>query len=404
MKHYLMVCLVLSGLTVLSSCKNDDDSSIEEPTIEEPNPETEITDLETVFDGRIDLNNLPNYANQSIPDYINKDNTAGNPITDIGATLGRVLFYDKKLSVDNTISCASCHQQEFAFGDPAVASLGVDGTTGRHAMRLINSRFGTETNFFWDERASTLEQQTTMPIQDHVEMGFSGQNGDPNIDDLIEKLSTQDYYKTLFEAAFGDPAITETRMQYAMAQFIRSIQSFDSKYDQGRAMVNNNNQAFPNFTQQENMGKNLFTAPSQFQGNTGNRIGGGLGCQGCHRAPEFDIDPNSLNNGVIETLNSADNSTDLVNTRSPSLRDIFDNNGEINGPLMHTGSFMTFEEVLDHYNDIQAAGNNNLDPRLARGGGQNLNMTDDEKDAIIAFIKTLSGSDIYTNEKWSDPF
>ncbi len=399
MKHYLIICLVLSGLTLLSSCKNDDDSSIEEP-----NPETEITDLETVFDGRIDLNNLPNYANQSIPDYINKDNTAGNPITDIGATLGRVLFYDKKLSVDNTISCASCHQQEFAFGDPAVASLGVDGTTGRHAMRLVNSRFGTETSFFWDERASTLEQQTTMPIQDHVEMGFSGQNGDPDINDLIEKLSTQDYYKTLFEAAFGDPAITETRMQYAMAQFIRSIQSFDSKYDQGRAMVNNNNQAFPNFTQQENMGKNLFTAPSQFQGNTGNRIGGGLGCQGCHRAPEFDIDPNSLNNGVIETLNSADNSTDLVNTRSPSLRDIFDNNGEINGPLMHTGSFMTFEEVLDHYNDIQAASNNNLDPRLARGGGQNLNMTDDEKDAIIAFIKTLSGSDIYTNEKWSDPF
>lgn len=100
------------------------------------------------FGTKIDLNNLQNYANQPIPAYITKNNVGGNPISDKGATLGRVLFYDKKLSSNNTVSCATCHQQANAFSDVAVASQGVNGTTGRHAMRLINTRFANETNFF----------------------------------------------------------------------------------------------------------------------------------------------------------------------------------------------------------------------------------------------------------------
>jgi hypothetical protein len=99
--------------------------------------------------GVLDLNNLANYANQQVPPYIAKDNTpANNPLTDAGATLGRVLFYDKKLSVDNTIACASCHLQQHAFGDPAQASSGVNGTTGRHSMRLINARLHSGNNGF----------------------------------------------------------------------------------------------------------------------------------------------------------------------------------------------------------------------------------------------------------------
>ena len=109
--------------------------------------------------------------------YIDDDNSGGNAITNSSVLLGRVLFYDKNLSVDNTISCASCHQQVNGFGDDARLSQGVDGMTGRHSMRLINARFGNERRFFWDERANSLEQQTTMPIQDHIEMGFSGQGG-----------------------------------------------------------------------------------------------------------------------------------------------------------------------------------------------------------------------------------
>src|SRR5687767_11515430 len=140
-------------------------------------------------DGVIDLSSLSDYANQPIPAYITRNNTPGNnAISNIGATLGRVLFYDKRLSRNNTISCASCHQQARGFSDLATASLGVNGTTGRHGMRLINARFAAEPRFFWDERATSLENQSTQPIQNHVEMGFSGTNGDPNFADLVIKL------------------------------------------------------------------------------------------------------------------------------------------------------------------------------------------------------------------------
>ena len=206
-----------------------------------------------VFGTKIDPSNLPNYASQTIPNYIRKDNTGANPITNEKAILGRVLFYDKSLSIDNTVSCASCHQQAFGFSDPTLASQGVQGgQTTRHSMRLINTRFAIESKFFWDERAATLEAQVTTPIQDHAEMGFSGQNGRPNLAALLTKLSGIAYYQELFTLAYGSSAVTEPRLQQALAAFIRSIQSFDSKYDLGRAQVNNDGAPFPKFTAQEN--------------------------------------------------------------------------------------------------------------------------------------------------------
>ena len=356
-----------------------------------------------LISGTIDITNLFNYANQPIPNYINlndKDNTPNNnAITDAGATLGRVLFYDKNLSANNTIACASCHQQAFAFSDPATLSVGLNGElTGRHSMRLVNTRFAEEVRFFWDERATSLEDQSTQPIQDHVEMGFSGADGDPSLNDLITKLSAIDYYQELFPLAFGDNTITEDRLQRALSQFIRSIQSFDSKYDEGRARVNNNNAPFPNFTAQENLGKTLFsTNPNQ----------NGAGCQACHNAPTFDIDSNSRNNGVVGVAGDP-NAIDVTNTRAPSLRDLVNPEGELNGPLMHDGSLTSLMEVINHYNQIvPVPGNNNLDNRLrgGRGGqGQNLQLTQDEKAALEAFLRTLTGKAIYTDERWSDPF
>lgn len=349
--------------------------------------------------GTIDLDNLFDYAGQTHPNYINKDNTpTGNSIDNKIATLGRVLFYDKNLSNNNTIACASCHQQAFAFGDPATTSIGLNGgQTGRHSMRLINSRFSDEVNFFWDERAVSLEDQTTKPIQDHVEMGFSGTNGDPDFNDLINKLTGIDYYQTLFEFAYGDTTINEDRIQKALAQFIRSIQSFDSKFDVGRSMAPNNGQDFTNFTAQENLGKLLFLNPPN---------AGGAGCAGCHRPPEFDIDPNSLNNGIISVAGSTTD-IDLTNTRSPSLRDVVNPDGSLNGPLMHDGGLTTIMAVIDHYNAIpNDPANTNLDNRLnpPGPGTQSLNLTTDEKEALEAFLKTLTGTDVYTNEIWSDPF
>ena len=347
---------------------------------------------------------LDNYAAQGKPAYVNKDNTAANSITDKTATLGRVLFYDKNLSFNNTVSCASCHKQEFAFGDTATASLGVEnGRTIRHSMRLINARYAQEAKFFWDERAANLEAQVTIPIQDHLEMGFSGQTGRGNMSSLLTKLNGLGYYKELFTMAFGDGNITEARMQTALAQFIRSIQSFDSKYDVGRAQAPNDGAPFPNFTAQENAGKNLFLAPPIFNAAS-ERIGGGFGCQGCHRAPEFDIDPNSRNNGFIGVIGSAQ--TDLNNTRSPSLRDILNAAGVANSPFMHTAVPMNIRQVLAHYNSIaNPARNTNLDPRLRPNNiGQNLQMTPDEINAMVAFLRTLTGKDVYTNKKWGNPF
>lgn len=344
----------------------------------------------------IDLANLYPYSTQAIPAYITKNNTPGNnAITDRGATLGRVLFYDKQLSLNNQTACASCHLQAFGFSDTAVQSRGFDnGLTGRHSMRLVNARFGTSPRFFWDERALSLEAQSTQPIQDHLEMGYSGTNGQPGIDSLLRKLAALPRYQTLFPFVFGDAQITEARLQLALAQFVRSIQSFDSKYDIGRAQVNNDAAPFPNFTADENAGKALYLAPPP---------AGGAGCQGCHRAPEFDIDPNTLNNGIIMRAGGV-MGPDLTNTRAPSLRNLFNPAGQLNGPMMHNGQFTTIEQVINHYNQVMVQPvNTNIDPRLTGPGG-NLQLTVTERAQLAAFLRTLTGNDVFTNPRWSDPF
>ena len=354
--------------------------------------------------GVLDLTSLHEYANQDRPAHIQKDNTPGNNrISNIGATLGRVLFYDPRLSVDGTISCSSCHQQEHGFGDPDIASQGVGGATGRHSMRLINARFGRERNFFWDERVETLEDQVTMPIQDHVEMGFSGTEGDPDFSYLVDRLEAIELYRVLFTGLYGDGEITEARVQGALAQFVRSIQSFDSKYDEGLTRVNNPNAPFQNFTAEENDGKRIFMSPP-------NAPGGGAGCNACHQAPEFDIDPNSGHNGVTGTLAGG---LDFTVTRSPSLRDVVSADGTPHGGFMHNASLSSLLDVVNHYNAIPAV-TTGLDRRLAGPpprpgvtqpmGGQRLNLNQAQKEALVTFLGTLTGTSVYTDEKWSSPF
>jgi cytochrome c peroxidase len=391
-KGGFIVFLIAAGLSLMEGCSKDDTGG------------SSFDAIRTTFGSNIDPNDLLNYDDQSVPAYITKDNTGGNVIVNAKATLGRVLFYDKKLSINNTVSCGSCHKQQFAFSDTALTSSGVEGgVTVRHAMRLVNGRFADEVRFFWNERAATLEAQTTMPIQDHAEMGYSGENGRPGLADLITKLENTDYYRELFGFVYGDVNITESRMQECLAQFVRSIQSFDSKYDAGRVTAANDAQPFANFTAIENQGKNLFLAPPQFD-LTGSRIAGGLGCGGCHRAPEFDIDPQSRNNGIIGIINAP--GIDVGNTRAPSLRDLVNENGLPNGPMMHTGVIKTLQAAIGHYGTINAApGNNNLDPRLLpSGSGQRLNLNATEVNAVIAFLKTLTGTAVYTDKRWSDPF
>ncbi len=397
--YWTLLCTLPVAFS-LHGCSKDCEGADCEEEIEKPMPtQIEGNAIRATFAGKIDPDHLPNYANQPVPSYITRDNGRENPITDQGATLGRVLFYDKHLSIDNTISCASCHQQQFAFSDTALVSRGVQGgVTERHSMRLINARFGEEKKFFWDERAPTLEEQTTMPIQDHHELGFSGESGRPDLQDLIAKLEAIDYYTELFTMVYGDPKITESRMQIALAQFVRSIQSFDSKYDEGY------DQDFANFTDSEMRGLQLFSADPNISG--GVRIGRGVGCFNCHRPPTFDINPGSGNNGVISVANKP-GEIDLDNTRAPTLRDLANPQGELNGPLMHDGSVSTFSQLINRVSLIEVSESNPRIDDLFKMAGTprvNLNMTKSESDDLIAFLKTLSGKNVYTDERWSDPF
>lgn len=392
----LIIASIVSVVIFLVACSKTDSAANATGT-------TLYTAIATAFSAQIDLNNLANYAAQTKPAYITKDNTGNNPITNAKATLGRVLFYDKNLSIDNTISCSSCHKQAFAFSDTALISAGVaGGKTDRHSMRLVNERFATEAKFFWDERATSLENQTTQPIANHDEMGFSGQTGRANIAALLTKLQGIGYYNELFKFTYGDVAVTEPRLQECLAQFVRSIQSFDAKYDVGRAQVNNDRATFPNFTTQENDGKDLFMTPPVFDGNS-SRIGGGLGCNACHNAPEFDIDPNTRNNGVIALVVGA--GQDITVTRAPSLRDLVNNKGDLNTRLMHSGGIRDLATAVSHYGGF-INDNRNLDNRLKPNGVnvQRLNLQPAEIAAVVAFLKTLAGTNVYTDKKWSSPF
>ncbi|MGK0316290.1 MAG: cytochrome c peroxidase [Saprospiraceae bacterium] len=362
-----------------------------------------------LISGTIDLDDLFNYSDSSIPDGIDSGIDSApfdNLMDDKIATLGRVLFYDKKLSSDNSVSCASCHKQELAFGVEELQGTGVNGLSLRRPMRLLNLRI-LETPFerlFWDSRAGSLEELAAQPIKDHIEMGYSGFGDGPDFNDLILQLEGVDYYDELFIFAFGDNAITEVKISKALAQFVRSIESYDSRFDAGFELIDgtpsngNIELDFPNFSPEENSGKILFISEAIKDVN-GARVGGGVGCFHCHSVPSFTYSSESGNNGVILEI---DGSEVLGITKAPSLRDVFGPSGSLNGPLFHNGQASTFNELLNHYNNVSSA-NDMLDLRLEPNGIP-LNLTSDERLQLEAFIKTLTGIDIYTNKKWSNPF
>lgn len=186
------------------------------------------------------------YASPDLPEHLKTAAAVGsdnppvdNPVTDAGATLGRVLFYDRNLSTNRAVSCASCHRQRDGFADPRPLSVGfAGGRTGRNSMGVSNARFYHPGTFFWDQRAATLEEQVLKPIQDSVEMGM-------DLHSLTNRLQKYEFYETLFTAAFGDSQVTSDRIAKALAQFIRSMLSFRSRFDEG--MV----QDFANFTDRE---------------------------------------------------------------------------------------------------------------------------------------------------------
>ena len=334
-----------------------------------------------------------NYENPNLPDFFNSrqilvsDNTpTSNPISNWGATLGRALFYDKRLSINNTISCGSCHKQNIGFSDDARFSKGFNQEeTSRHSMGLVNSRYYFRGSFFWDERAKTLEEQVLQPIKDHIEMGMT-------IDLVISRLNETNYYSQLFELAFGNKKIDSVQISKALSQFVRSLVSYRSKYDEGRKFSSSATQPFYNFTESENRGKSIFM-------NSGE-----LSCSGCHITDLF-IGDNPRNNGMKISSDSGvgaitQNPVDYFAFKVPSLKNI-----SIRPPYMHDGSFSTLEEVIDHYSD-NIAEHAYLDPHFRKPNGETLqfNLTNEEKNDLINFLNTLTDEKMIKDDKFSNPF
>jgi len=323
------------------------------------------------------------------PPITNQDNMpATNVTTDVGATLGRVLFYDKRLSTNQTVSCSSCHQARFGFSDPRRFSIGfAGGLTGRNAMGLTQARYYQRGHFFWDERANTLEDQVLQPIQNSVEMGMT-------LPALEARLNGEPFYTNLFAQAFGSPIVTSESISRALAQYVRSIISWRSKYDQGRPT------GFANFTPEENLGRQIFF------GQVGNAT-----CAACHGSDNF-VPPNIFNNGL--EFPYVDKGVGGITGRPqdqgvfkvPSLRNI-----ELTAPYMHDGRFATLEQVVEFYNS-GVVDTPNLPPQLRvptppgalPGPPRRLNLTPGQKAALVAFLKTLTDTTLTTDPKFSDPF
>lgn len=344
-----------------------------------------------------------NYSEISLPKYVRQaakrfDNTPrDNPITDAGATLGRVLFYDKTLSANGTTSCATCHKQAIAFTDDRKLSVGFEGIeVTRNSMSLINARYYRRGRFFWDERAPTLEDQVLMPIENEVEMGHT-------LNTLTTQLQSDPLYPSLFKSAFGSDEVTQDRIAKALAQFVRSIVSFRSKYDIGREQVESPLDPFPNFTAQENLGKQQFF--------------GRANCASCHladtaiprdglRQSSFFFVDQPVVNGIDSDTDGADagvgkhtgRSSDVGRFKVSSLRNV-----ELTGPYMHDGRFITLDSVIEHYN-WSVRPHPNLDERLADFAANGLALPEVPKVALTVFLTTLTDHSLLQDPRYSDPF
>lgn len=309
-----------------------------------------------------------------------------NPITVEGVKLGRMLFYEKMMSRDNSISCASCHNQKTAFADTNRLSKGVGGSLGkRQAMAVFNTLWHSN-EFFWDGRAHLLRDQSLKPIQDNLEM-------DETLENVIQKLSADKGYKQQFKNAFGSEEITSEKMSKAMEQFMNTIVSYQSKYDRFLAGT-------ATLTAQEERGRFLFFTEYNpaFPNNSG------ADCQHCHGGANFENDK-YMNNGLDTDAGITDIGREKVTGitadkgkfKVPSLRNV-----ELTPPYMHDGRFKTLEEVVDHYNLVKNS--TYLDPSFQQQLPNGLQLSATDKAALVAFLKTLTDHEFINDTRFSDPF
>ncbi len=354
--------ILLSALTLFWFACNDD-SSGNDPAVYDPTPYT------------------LNYGNFPTPDI-----PSDNKPTVAGVQLGRMLFYEKKLSKTGTMACADCHRQKDGFSDSLRFSIGVENLPGkRQAMAVMNMAWHAN-GLFWDGRSPSMRDQALKPIQDPLEMNETLQNA-------VAKISGEKKYRDQFIRAFGDDTVTAERIGLAIEQFEITMISFNSKYD--RVLAGKDS-----LTSSEERGRKLFFTEYDPMGKAR-----GAECFHCHAGHNFTNDQ-FMNNGLDTEISALDlgrgkvtnKPSDRAKFKTPSLRNI-----ELSAPYMHDGRFNTLEEVIDHYNSgvknsstVEFILQYNLQP-----GG--LGLTAQEKSDLIAFLKTLTDTDFIKNSAFSNP-
>ena len=395
---YFILATIFLGTLIFTSCEK-------EIVYPEPHVDTNVYHPGTHFTLRewSDLTEELNMPEEAF-DYSVTGTNNSNKQYYLG-TFGRALFYDNNLSTDGLVSCASCHQQKLGFSDDVDFSIGTHGElTKRNSIALggfteLGGHYGgsastgfTTVPFFWDERQRNFNDQLQETIENPDEMGI-------DMDDLQWLIENKRHYKVLREKAFPNTEPFHGQAIQALKQFVSSINSRNSKFDKAAPESKfkpNFVKHFENFTSEENQGKSIFIAH----------------CSSCHEKPTFDV----IRQDFSFQSSKANNGLDLIYAdkgvaththynkddgvfKIPGLKNI-----SITAPYMHDGRFETLEEVVDFYNEgIQ--NHENLDERLKSDGEiMQMNLSANEKAALISFLKTLTDEEMLVHEKWSDPF
>ena len=349
-KKALVLCTLLAVVFLFQQCSKKDSTTSAEIIIAPDLPTSPFNYVTT----------YPAFIQASL--NLNDNTPADNAITNDGATLGRVLFYDKHLSKNNTVSCGSCHKPETSFSDDAVLSKGFNtGLTARHSMALLNVRFYKSGKMFWDERSATLEKQILQPIQNTVEMGLT-------LAELEDKVKGLSYYPALFQKAFGSTQIDSVKIAKAVSQFVRSIVTYQSKYDQVK-------QGLATFTTDEAAGEQLFiTAPPV-----------GPACGGCHTPPMFITSAPAAPFAFPDPTDLGINNQNRF--KSGSLRNI-----ALTGPYFHNGKVATLTAML------------NGGPPGSSANVPAHSVAPQDAPKILAFLQTLTDNSVTTDVKFANPF